>query len=248
MMDKLVDEVMELCLLAASVMLRNGAETSRVEDTISRIAKSFELERVHSFVTPTGIFVTINDRTQLIRIADRTIDLNKMNHVNQLSRRLADRTLTLQEALEEVKRIQQLSPPYSRVIVTLAAGLSGGSFAYIFGGSLSDILPGIVAGGLVQTVLHLFERYPQGKFLAEYLAALVGGSFAVFAVQMGLGANVGPTVIGSLMPLVPGLAITNAVRDMLAGDLMAGLARGAEASITALSVAAGMASALAMWG
>lgn len=234
--------------MAGATMLQNGAETSRVEDTIRRIATSFQMEYVHSFVTPTGIFITLNDQTKLMRISERFINLNKVSQINDLSRKLALHNHSLEEAIEEVKKIQRQKPPYSRGLVMLAAGMAGGSFAYLFGGDLVDVAPGFMAGVVVQTVLSIFDSSPQAKFLAEFLAALLGGAFSVAAVYFGLGVHLDSIIIGSLMPLVPGVAITNAVRDMLAGDLMAGLARGSEAAITALSVAAGMATILSFVG
>ncbi|WP_150531046.1 threonine/serine exporter family protein, partial [Staphylococcus aureus] len=43
------------------------------------------------------------------------------------------------------------------------------------------------------------------------------------------------------MPLVPGILITNDIRDLLAGDLLAGMSRGVEAALTAIAIGAGVA-------
>jgi uncharacterized membrane protein YjjP (DUF1212 family) len=48
------------------------------------------------------------------------------------------------------------------------------------------------------------------------------------------------------MPLVPGLAITNAVRDLMGGDLVSGLSKGAEALLTAFAIGAGIAAVFSM--
>jgi uncharacterized membrane protein YjjP (DUF1212 family) len=243
-----VEKIMRLCIMAGATMLQNGAETSRVEDTIHRIARSFDVPYIHSFVTPTGIFITLEDKTQLMRISERFINLNKVSQINQLSRSITDKQLTIEEAISRINEIRSQKPPYPKWLVILASGVAGGSFAYLFGGDWVDVIPGFFVGGLVQMVLILFASQPQAKFLAEFLAALVGGAFSVASVNFGLGEHLASITIGSLMPLVPGLAITNAVRDMLAGDLVSGLARGSEALITALSVAAGMATILSLMG
>ena len=44
-----------------------------------------------------------------------------------------------------------------------------------------------------------------------------------------LGQHLDPIIIGSIMPLVPGVAITNAIRDTIQGDLVAGNSRATEA-------------------
>jgi uncharacterized membrane protein YjjP (DUF1212 family) len=50
------------------------------------------------------------------------------------------------------------------------------------------------------------------------------------------------------MTLVPGVAITNAMRDVIAGDLLAGTMKGVEALLIALALAAGTAVALIAMG
>ena len=50
------------------------------------------------------------------------------------------------------------------------------------------------------------------------------------------------------MTLVPGVAITNSMRDVIAGDLMAGMVRGLEALLVALALALGTGVALVVMG
>ncbi|MBM3465818.1 MAG: hypothetical protein FJX76_27325 [Armatimonadetes bacterium] len=83
------------------------------------------------------------------------------------------------------------------------------------------------------------------NFLAIYFGALVGALWAVLAVNLGVGSEVAALVVGVIIPLVPGMAMTNAVRDLIAGDLVAGVARGAEALLVAVAIASGVWSVLA---
>lgn len=64
---------------------------------------------------------------------------------------------------------------------------------------------------------------------------------AALLVSLGLGRELDKIIIGSVMPLVPGLLITNAVRDLMAGHLVSGLSRGAEAFLTAFAIGTGIA-------
>lgn len=56
-------EIIEVCLLAGKLMMQNGAETYRVEDTMSRIALAYGISQSHSYVTPTGIFLPLTTRS-----------------------------------------------------------------------------------------------------------------------------------------------------------------------------------------
>jgi uncharacterized membrane protein YjjP (DUF1212 family) len=83
-------------------------------------------------------------------------------------------------------------------------------------------------------------------FLATFIAAVHAALVAFIAVSVIEGTQVDKIIIGGIMPLLPGVALTNAVRDMIAGDLVAGLARGAEAVLIASAIAAGVIAVLAL--
>ncbi len=246
-------DVMEICLLAGEIMLKYGAETYRVEETMERMAAAREMVEVHSFVTPTGIFLSFKspkqgnyERTRVVRVDQRLIDLNKVTMVNDLSRRFVDAQIPIREAMKELKQIDKQKMNYPVYVQHIAAGAASGSFAVLFGGELVDIFPAFLAGVFVNISLLLLEKYLKVKFIAELLAAFVGGVVAITVVRFGFGANLDSIIIGALMPLVPGLPLTNAARDIMAGDLIAGVGRGAEATLTALSIATGIAFAISI--
>ena len=99
-------KVVETCLLAGKIMLQSGAETYRVEDTMTRIAESFGILHTHSFVTPTGIIFSIDgsEPTKLVRVSERSTDLKKVTIVNSISRKLTGREISLNEAWDELKK------------------------------------------------------------------------------------------------------------------------------------------------
>jgi uncharacterized membrane protein YjjP (DUF1212 family) len=243
---------MEVCLLAGEIMLKYGGETYRVEETMERIAHAQQMEEVHSYVTPTGIVFSFRppggeeERTRLIRIDQRLIDLNKVSLVNDLSRRVVAGKLSLAEAEKELRLIDRQKMSYSLPFQYLAAGVASGSFAILFGGVWIDFFPAFLAGMAVYASFLYLEIWLKVKFFAELLAAFVGGLLAILLYRYMIGMHVDQIIIGALMPLVPGLPLTNAVRDIMAGDLIAGVGRTAEALLTALSIAAGVAIAISI--
>lgn len=246
-------KVMEVCLLAGEIMLKYGAETYRVEETMERMAVSQRMQDVHSYVTPTGIFFSfksadkVGERSRIIRIDERLVDLNKVTLVNDLSRRFVNKEMSIEAAQKALKKIDQGKMNYSISLQHLAAGLAGGSFAILFGGDLIDFIPAFIAGALVNIALIYLQLKLQVKFIAELMSAFVGGVSAILLFELGLGNHLDEIIIGALMPLVPGLPLTNAVRDVMAGDLISGVGRGAEALLTALSIATGIAIAISIF-
>ncbi|MFV9511716.1 threonine/serine exporter family protein [Tepidibacillus sp. LV47] len=242
---------MEVCLLAGKIMLANGGETYRVEDTMLRIAQSFHIGEAYSYVTPTGIFLTIQgkhqQKTKFIRIHLRSIDLNKVVLVNDISRKISSGMMTIDEAYESLCKIEQLKPLYPIWLQTLAAAISSGFFSLMFGGTWKDFFPALIVGGIGFIIFIFLHYIAKVKFFAEMATAFLIGLLLSVLYKFGFGAHLDKMIIGSIMPLVPGVLITNAVRDLIAGDLVSGLARGAEAFFTALAIGTGVAVILVLF-
>ncbi|TQR20420.1 threonine/serine exporter family protein [Psychrobacillus vulpis] len=235
--------VVECCLLAGRLMMESGAETYRAEDTMDRMAISQKLTDSQSFVMPTGIIFSGNKTlpTKLVRISSRTTDLEKIASVNAVSRRLVKAEITLEEAYDELKKIENGHRKYPFWIQILAASIASGAFLLLFGNKLEDVPTALVAGGLGYMVANLLEEKTRVKFFAEFFAAIVVSFIATLSVSLGLGLEVDKIIIGSVMPLVPGLLITNAIRDLMAGHFISGVSKGAEAFLTAFAIGAGVA-------
>lgn len=246
------DRMMDICLLAGEIMLTYGAETYRVEETLERMAKSAQFKNVHSFVTTTGIFLSFEEETkgdvmQMIRVDDRMQDLNKVTLVNQVSREFVSGEINGEQALQMLEDIAKAPMNYSSLLLHFSSGVAGGAFSYLFGGNLFDTIPAFLAGFAASWCVVFLQDYTKVKFFAEFMSAFLGGTVAIILVLLGLGENLNQVIIGTLMPLVPGIPLTNAVRDLMSGDLVAGVSRGAEAVITALSIATGIALAIALF-
>ena len=218
-------EIMKVCLLAGQIMLQSGAETYRVEDTMVRIAASFGVDKTHSYMTPTGLIFSMEDPqpiTRLNRISDRTTNLHKIDR----------------RELENIQRTGDIYPLWLRLLM---AALASGCFLIMFRGIWPDFLPAAVAGGLGYYCTLMLQRMIPVKFFAEFSGALAIGLCSILFVRFGFGRDLDIIVISSVMPLVPGLLITNAIRDLMAGHLVSGLSKGAEAFITSFAIGAGIA-------
>lgn len=238
-------EIMDVCLLAGKIMLQSGGETYRVEDTMTRIAASFGLKQTHSYVTPTGIIFSAEGtgptRTKLIRISERSTDLKKVDLVNSISRGISNGEIDLQEAAERLNEIHSMDLTFPFRIQVVAASLASGCFMIMFNGTWNDFLPAMLTGGAGFLSYVYFHRFVPVKFFSEFLASFIIGLMSFFFVKMGFGHQLDKIIIGSVMTLVPGLLVTNAIRDLMAGHLVAGLSKGAEAFLTAFAIGAGIA-------
>lgn len=230
-------------LLAGRIMIESGAETYRVEDTMLRMAHSQNMLDAQCYATPTGIIFSLGKTqpTRIKSISNRVTDLQKIALVNSVSRRLTSHMITLEEAYDELKSIQKTNYFLPIYIQVISAALASGCFLIMFKGGWSDFLFACLAGGLGFLVLLLINDLTKVKFFSEFTASLVVGYIAVFSVKYGHGAEIDKIIISSVMPLVPGILITNAVRDLMAGHFISGMAKGVEAFLTAFAIGAAIA-------
>ncbi|MED4202399.1 threonine/serine exporter family protein [Neobacillus mesonae] len=238
-------EIMEVCLLAGKIMLQSGGETYRVEDTMTRMAAAFGIENTHSYVTPTGIIFSAEGtgptRTKLIRISERSTDLEKVALVNSISRGISNGDINLKQAFGQLNEINSMDLAFPLMIQVAAASLASGCFMIMFNGGWNDFIPAMVSGGVGYLSFVSFHRFVSVKFFSEFLASFVIGLLSFLFVKLGVGQQLDKIIIGSVMTLVPGLLVTNAIRDLMAGHLVAGLSKGAEAFLTAFAIGAGIA-------
>jgi uncharacterized membrane protein YjjP (DUF1212 family) len=238
-------EIIDVCLLAGKIMLQSGGETYRVEDTMMRIAAAFGIENSHSYVTPTGIIFSAEGaeptKTKLIRISSRSTDLKKVAMVNSISRQITNGEINLEGALTLLKELEELNVTFPFMIQVAAASIASGCFMIMFKGEWIDFIPSMVSGGLGYFGFLYFHRYIPIKFFSEFLASFIIGLLSLILVKIGVGSQLDKIIIGSVMTLVPGLLVTNAVRDLMAGHLVSGLSKGAEALLTAFAIGSGVA-------
>jgi uncharacterized membrane protein YjjP (DUF1212 family) len=245
-----MNKILQVATFAGKIMLESGAETYRVEETICRICSSYGMETTDSFVTPTGIMVSIsnNDETRSLikRVISRGVDLNKVDQINNLSRSVQSTPTDINEFYEQLKKVNE-GDRYSLTITLIFSAICAGIFSMLFGGDLKDLLSSALIGFIIKLMNTKFEELSINEFFINAISSALATTLAILLFSLGLASNVDKTVIGSIMLLVPGLAITNAIRDTIAGDYLAGITRAAEATLIAISIAIGTGAVLSIW-
>ena len=226
-------------------MLQSGGEVSRVEDSIRRLCLSFGAERADVFTITSSIVVTIYAKhfgavTQTRRITGSQYDLHRLELLNQLSRRICAEHLSLEEIREALKDIER-TPQYGFAAQVLTYVLVSSSFTLFFGGSWLDAAASGVIGVALKFLDRMIRQTRANAFTSALLCSCLGGLLAGLAVKYHLGDSVEMISIGNIMLLIPGVALTNSLRDMFSGNTISGLMRSIEAVLLALTIAFGFA-------
>lgn len=246
-----LEKIMEITILAGGIMLRNGAETSRVEITMAHIARALGASAVECFVIPTGIFLTARDNlgkslTTMQRVHDRTINLDRIAKVNELSRRLVEGRTGYTDAHLLLERIAQERTGFSLGPSMLASGVLGGSFAVLQDAGTPEVVAALLTASGVRYIAHVVSRLHGVRFAFEFLGAAAAAGLGTLLHSWFPWLERDVIIIGGIIPLVPGLAVTNAIRDVIAGDLLSGVSIGMEAALSSIAIAMGVVIVLAV--
>ena len=232
----------DTAVLAGEIMLKNNAETYRCEETINHMLKAQKPARVEAVVLTTSILVTASDRDM------NPINLNRICRVNEISRRFCAGALSLKETREELMSVsrEKIYRPY---LVNLCLVLVSIFYTMLLGGHAIDCVNAAVCGILMAAMTYGGSRLGLRPFIRDFcicaaiaVCACAVGRFLPVPVHLDL------IIIATMMPMMPGVAVTNAARDTLQGDYMSGGARMLEAFVKALAIALGVGLGLGICG
>lgn len=239
-----IDRILNFAAEAGRSMLKCGGEIYRVEDTIQRLCMAFGIDEAEVFATPTTLLLSVYKNNKIYsvvkRINERSTDLNMMKKINALSRNISYENLSICECEERLAEICK-KERYSHKVTILAAGIVTSCFSILFGGGLIDFVMSFFAGILTK----ILQEYLSNKSLNEFFVNIICAAFiaiiSVLCVEFGTLKTMDYIIAGVIMLLVPGFALTNAIRDILDGQLVAGTAKLSEVIFIGTSIAVGMA-------
>lgn len=244
--------LLDTAVLAGEIMLKNGAEIYRVEDTINRILAMSGLKTREAFVTTTGMVVTLDDpqidsMTVVKRIRERDTNLNKISIVNTISRRFCEGNFTLREAFWQLDHMK--AEQYTALQKDLCIVVASGAFALLLGGKGGDVLGAALDGVLLVLILRLGCWLGFNPFLKTLVSssAIAIGAILLTGIPV-LGIRMEMVIIGAIMPMVPGAALTTALRDTLQGDYVAGGAKALEALVKVAAIVTGVGFGIVLMG
>lgn len=244
------EEYLTLALKLSIAMLKNGGETYRAEECARNILTAGGACEIEVLALPTGITVTAvqqgNTFTRVKALKARENNLGNIDLLNTLSREVSAGKLMPSEALEKVKEIDRTHTGTFQKI--LFACISAASFTVMFGGGFLESALSLVIAFLAQMLIAFFKKAGSLSFFSNMGASMLTAILARICYRFIPDINMAVIIIGGIMPLLPGLATINAIRDTLYGDLVSGAARGVEALLSAIAIAAGIALILAIGG
>lgn len=244
------EKILNTSARAGRLLLESGAEIYRVEETIIRILEHYQTEEASSFVTPSGIFISFvhdgSNYSKVVRVKGSSLNLERINRINDLSRRCCSHDLSIETVKEELNKIEQ-EKLYAMPLRFFASAMIAFCFTLYFNGTFKDACCAFMIGLVVRAAANLFEQRKINAFVTITIESSIIALTALCFERFCFCTSKDAVIIGSLMLLVPGLSITNAIRDSISGDLLSGVTRGIEACLIAIALALGAGITITFW-
>ncbi len=238
MKDKLTD-----AMNIGEEMLAAGAEIHRVEDSMNRILTALGATRVDTFIITSSMVVTVHTSegeifTETRRISGGGTDFERLHLLNALSRRICSGEVAPCDIGAELECVHN-AKSYPLWLEFVCYALIAGAFTLFFGGNIYQSLFSLCLGAVVRAVLLLCDMTVKNRIFSKFAGSLTATAFAYFAARVGIPGGADAIIIGNIMSLIPGIGLTNALRDIFTGDSITGILRCIEALLSALAIAAG---------
>lgn len=238
-----------------TLLIEYGAEIYRAEETINRISAAYGYNKdngktVEVFAIPACLIITIDSSagmpmTRQRRITKRETNLDRVDKLNNLSRYICSETPDYEKIMIFINQIQSRKT-YSPLLQTASYAVVASTFALFFGGGFTEAVTAGAIGILIKLISDGVSKVKPSVFFEGLLCSMFAASAAVLVSRTGFTNGYDTVIIGSLMTLVPGIILTNCMRDFIAGDFLAGLYTMTEALLTAVGMAIGAAAAITL--
>ncbi len=207
-----------------------GTPAYRLEAHLTNVSESLGL--FGSFViTPTSLTFVLSqdhenqDYNHILRVAPGDLDLGSLARADELVDELTSGQRTLAEAIERLDDIANKPNPYGRFLTFLAFGASSGAFAMLMQTSWNDVFWSTLLGMVVCLFTFWAERSKRVTDMLEPISALTSAVLASAIALVDPSINIPLVILSSIIAFIPGLALTLALSELAARNLMSGTAR-----------------------
>ena len=234
----------------------SGAETFRVEESITRVLAAYEIE-AEVFAIPNCLHVSIEPvvgrpLNRMRRIGIHGNDLEAVERLSNVSRKICAEHPAPEIATQWLEDAKRQIRHYSFPVYLLGNVIASFGFTFLFGGSLLDALLAGTCGLVVGLINRWMSNLGANQFFRTIVAAFPMALMAYIFGALIPNVHSDIVIIGTLMLLVPGLLFTNAMRDIIHGDTNSGINRIVQVLLIAVAIALGAATAwnavTAIWG
>ncbi|MEG0365975.1 MAG: threonine/serine exporter family protein [Coprobacillus sp.] len=240
-MDEL--KVLESINEIGYLLLKHGAEIYRVEESLQKMCEGVGFKNVEVFAIPSYFTLSLNltdgqPYQSSKRSRTNRIHLDHLYELNCLVRKISNQDIDLDNINQKIEQIK--AQPLNLPLILIGYIVSSAMFCVFFGGGVTEMFVSAFIGFVLYFIIFILERLRVNGIVRTMLASMTLATIAIISTKLNVIINQQSVITGSLMLLVPGIAITNSLRDIIGGDFVSGLSRMIEAILIAASIAIGV--------
>lgn len=236
----------------SKLMLEAGAEIYRVEESIGYMCRGYGADDAQIYATTSNIIVTLDmgrePQTRTCRIGRISTDINRVEQLNALSRYIFENAPDGQYINDQIELILS-SKTYRNDVVILFYGVIAAVFCLFFGSrSVAEVAVSFFIGICVGALSLFLDGRISNRLFLRFTCSFCSSFLAHVFLSLSIVGRIDYIVIGNIMALIPGIGLTNSLRDLFTGDNISGILRFIEAILLALSIALGYVAASLIFG
>lgn len=249
----MTDELLYCAMELGERLLTTGAEVRRVEETVGIVCRSYEVARVDVYATTSHLIVSVITTdgailNQTRRVQVNSSDITKLDALNALSRYIAEMKPDADEIKRRLAEIDKIKG-YGKWLIPLCYAIVAAAFTVFFGSrSVPEAVISFFVGGIIGGMDIAFERIGLQKPFMKLICSFTACSLAFAATLSPFVSSPDLIIIGNIMTLIPGVGLTNALRDLFTGDVISGILRSIEALLLGAVIAFGYVTAAFLFG
>lgn len=242
-------KVLEIALSAGEMLISNGSESYRVEETMERICGAYNY-KCECITTAKGIFISILDEdfervTSLKKVRTRRVDLYNIEMVNEFSRRLEQEIFSYEDAIGRLNVIRSI-PEFKLPVRVFAGGMTSFIYSLFFNGTIYDAIIAALIGMIIYYMVDKVSSIGFFQFFVFFFSGVIIGSVSLVFDRILPMVSKDNVILGAIMVLLPGVALTNGIKDIIYGDFTSGIAKFGEAMLIITAIGAGIGMALTL--
>lgn len=245
-------DIVDLALTAGQLLMQNGAESQRVEETVQLLGTGLGCDWGNVLVSYNAIIVTHVSgdefRTKIRRVGVLGVNMSLIEAISHLIHRVEEGKYDRFKVRAELERLDATPRHYNRWVTALAVGLACAAFSRLFGGDWPVFGVTLAAATLAMVVRHELTHRNFNLLLGVIITAFVAGGLVGLANWFQFSPHPELALAASVLLLVPGVPFINAVEDLIKGHIVVGLARGTGSGLIILAIALGLILAIQLTG
>ncbi len=245
-------DIVDLALSAGQLLIENGAESQRVEETIRTLGSGLGCDWGDVSVSYDAIVVSHSSggefRTKIRHVNRRGVNMTLIAAISYLTHRVADGHFDRVMVRTELRHIRNMPRLYNRWQTILTVGLACAAFSRLFGGDWRVFMVTLFAAAGAMFVRQELVKRHFNTLLAVSITAFVAGLLVGIFHFLQLVDQPGVALAASVLLLVPGVPFINAVEDLIKGHVVVGIAQAVTGALIILAIAMGLILAMQVTG